>query len=98
MKNEIEYLQVMVDQLSINSTITMIKMNVLKDMVLGVFDEILTEEQAKSVRKKYYHVLEEESHKLEGLHDIVLDAAAVARAKFEFHSYIQESLRQIEKK
>lgn len=60
MKNDIEDLKAVFDELFIQETMNTVKLNMLTDMVLGLYSETLPEETWKNIHRNFFTRLREE--------------------------------------
>jgi len=92
MKNEIEDLKAVVDQLTLQVAWLTANQNVLKRMVIGVYQDTLPKEQSEPIIAKFYSELEKEhADKLNILSELLFDqtSRSIRREKFDSFCYFR---------
>jgi hypothetical protein len=97
MKEDIEDLKAVVDQLLIRQSIDEFRIEVLTQVTLLVFDQVLPENESKNVRRDFYNRLVAEKTRLSALPDLVYDRRAALRALFDFHEEVQHHIRELDR-
>lgn len=79
-------MKAMVETLVIENALTLVKVNVLCDMVLGVYFDTLPPEPSQAIEEKFKNVLKAKSEKvLQSLKATISDQKKILRYLYDLH-------------
>lgn len=97
MKSDIEDLKAVADQILLQTTLNTVKINVLTDMVLGVFKETHDENTWKTIHRNFYNILNTEVKSVyDTIDKITFEDVNQLKLSFEFQSMISAKLQELD--
>lgn len=97
LKKDIEDLKAVADQLLLQTTMNTVKINIITQMVLGVYRETLDEAIWKNIHRNFYDNLNEEMKDVfRGINDVTFNSINHLKHSFEFQSKISKSLKDLD--
>ena len=96
MKNDIENLKSVFDQLFIQETMNTVKLNMLTNMVLGLYSETLPEETWKNIHRNFFSRLKEEMNDAFNRMDQETFNPISLRHKFDFDLLMSKKLEDLD--
>lgn len=93
MDNEFLSLKNDVDGLIIQQSLSIAHSQTLTEIVFGVFSEILTPEQSKTVEQNFFFVLQEKTDKALSELEGAVSKTALLKSSYDFFEYIQSKKR-----
>ena len=96
MKNDIENLKSVFDQLFIQETMKTVKLNMLTNMVLGLYSETLPEETWKNIHRNFFSRLKKEMNDAFNRMDQETFNPVSLRHKFDFDLLMSKKLEDLD--